>query len=106
MEMMMKSNLQPGWGHPHEVKATLNRLDPKRPPSRWDNKVERLLNGLRDPHLYVGRSLTDGTPWLLDRKLLQTHGLVNGGTGTGKTALCLGPIAYQLIARGDASVVV
>jgi hypothetical protein len=72
----------------------------------WDAKVERLLNGLRDPHLYIGRTVRDGTPWLLQRQLLHMHGHVIGGSGTGKSGLCLSPLDFQLIARGDASVVV
>ena len=103
---MTPRDIPPGTEHPPEILKTLEDLDPERPPTPWDSKVERLLNGLREPHLYIGRSLTDCTPWLLHLKLLETHGLVNGGTGTGKTALCLGPLAYQLIARGEASVVV
>lgn len=91
--------------HPH-VRATLNRFLANRPPSPWDTKVERLLNGLREPHLYIGRTLADQYPWLLDLKLLRTHAHVRGGTGTGKTALCLAPLAFQLIAHADSSVVV
>lgn len=91
--------------HPPHVRATLDRLAPDRPPTAWDAKVERLLNGLRQPHLYVGRSLLDGSPWLLDRALLRTHAHVMGGTGSGKTSLCLAPLAFQLTAHADSSVV-
>ena len=91
--------------HPPHVMKTLDRLAPDRPPTPWDAKVERLLNGMRPPHLYVGKSLADGTPWLLDRKLLRTHAHVMGGTGSGKTALCLAPLAYQLTAHADSSIV-
>lgn len=103
--MMNPNDIPPGTEHPPELLETLERLNPERPPTPWDLMVERLLNGLRRPHLYIGRSLADCTPWLLDLELLRTHGLVNGGTGTGKTALCLGPVAYQLIARAEASVI-
>lgn len=91
--------------HPPHVLRTLERLAPDRPPTPWDAKVERLLNGLRQPHLYVGRSLADGSPWLLDRALLRTHAHVMGGTGSGKTSLCLAPLAFQLTAHADSSVV-
>jgi TraM recognition site of TraD and TraG len=88
-------------------KATpLNLHGPGGKPTPWDRKVERLLNGLREPHLYIGRALKDGVPWLLHRKLLHTHAHGIGGTGTGKTALLLSPLAAQLIARADSSVVV
>src|SRR5579883_173340 len=92
--------------HPLELLTTLHRLGPDRLPTPWDTKVERLLNGLKEPHLYVGRTLSDHAPWLLHRKLLWTHAHIRGGTGTGKTALCLAPLAFQLIAHGDSSVVV
>ncbi len=93
--------------HPERLRAILHQLhDGGRPPTPWDVKVERLLNGLRDPHLYIGRTVRDGIPWLLALELLASHGHIIGGSGTGKTALCLTPLALQLIARGDASVVV
>ncbi len=105
--MIVASRAFPAVVHPPSVQSTLNRLyDERRPPTPWDAKVERLLNGLRGPHLYIGRTVKDGTPWLLQRSLLNMHGHTIGGSGTGKTALCLAPIIFQLIARGDASVVV
>ncbi len=91
--------------HTPHVRRTLERLAPDRPPTLWDAKVERLLNGFASPHLYIGRSLLDGTPWLLDRALLNTHAHVMGGTGSGKTSLCLAPLAFQLTAHADASIV-
>ncbi len=105
--MIVASRAFTGVVHPPNVKSTLSRLyDDGRPPTPWDAKVERLLNGLRAPHLYIGRTVKDGTPWLLLRSLLNMHGHTVGGSGTGKTALCLAPITFQLIARGDSSVVV
>jgi hypothetical protein len=92
--------------HPQHVLDTLTRLSAPRGPIPWDSKVERLLNGFRPPHLYVGRSPVDGTPWFLDRSLLGTHAHVMGGTGSGKTARCVAPMAFQLIAHADSSVVV
>jgi hypothetical protein len=97
----------PGTDHPpaiHKVLDDLKRL--KEIPTAWDYMVERLLNGLRDPHLYFGRAVKDGMPWLLQRDLLHSHGHALGGTRTGKTALCLAPLAFQLIAHGDSSVVI
>lgn len=92
--------------HPPHVVKTLERLAPDRPPTAWDGKVERLLNGLRDPHLYVGRTLADLAPWLLHLPLFRGHGHLIGGTRSGKTTLGVFPLAAQVIARGDSSVVI
>lgn len=92
--------------HPPHVLKTLARLGPERPPTPWDTKVERLLNGLRDPHLYIGRTLSDRSLWLLHKDLLGSHAHIRGGTRTGKTANGLAPLAFQLIAHADSSVVV
>jgi hypothetical protein len=92
--------------HPPHVLKTLERLAPDRPPTPWDTKVERLLNGLADPHLYIGRSLDDGAPWLLDQRLLRTHAHLLGGTGSGKSSIGVFPMASQIIAHADSSVVV
>jgi hypothetical protein len=92
--------------HPSHIWETLERLSPVRPPTPWDTKVERLLNGLRQPHLYIGRTLSDHDLWLLDRLLLRTHAHYMGGTGSGKTSLGLASSAFQLIAHADSSVVV
>lgn len=91
--------------HPDSLLDTLARLAPDRPPTPWDIIVERLLNGSRPPHLYVGRSLADRVPWLLARELLHTHAHVMGGTGSGKTSLMIAPLAFQLTAHADSSVV-
>jgi hypothetical protein len=98
--------IRPGRPHPPDVQATLDRLAPDRPPIPWDTKVERLLNGLRRPHLYAGRALSDGAPWVADRELLETHTHFMGGSRCGKTALGLASLAFQLIAHADSSVVV
>lgn len=92
--------------HPPAVRRILKALNADRPDTPWDAKVERLLNGLRSPHLHIGRAVGDGAPWLLHQELLHTHAHFLGGTGTGKTALGLIPLASQLIARADSSVVV
>ena len=36
---------------------------------------------------------------------LRTHAHVMGGTGSGKTSLCLAPLAFQLTAHADSSLV-
>lgn len=91
--------------HPEHLLATLAKLAPDRPPTTWDITVERLLNGCRKPHLYIGRSLADGIPWLLDRELLHTHAHFMGGSGSGKSSMCIAPLAFQLTAHADASIV-
>ena len=103
---MTSPTVPPRQLHPAHILKILDRLGPDRPPTPWDTKVERLLNGLRQPHLYVGRTLSDVYPWLLDRLLLRTHAHVIGGTGSGKTSLCLAPLAFQLTAQADSSIVV
>src|SRR5450755_2347662 len=92
--------------HPPHILELLEQLSPDRPPTPWDTKVERLLNGLRQPHLYIGRTLSDRDLWLLDRLLLRTHAHYMGGTGSGKTSLGLAALAFQLIAHADSSIVV
>lgn len=92
--------------HPRGIRRTLKVLNAARPDTSWDAKVERLLNGLRSPHLHIGRAVGDSAPWLLHQELLHTHAHLLGGTGTGKTALGLIPLASQLIARADSSVVI
>jgi hypothetical protein len=102
-------NSTPFSEHPEkvgEVLARLGRLSMERPPNRWDNTIERLLNGLREPHLFIGTGVEDRTPWLLDRTLLRTHAHIMGGTGSGKTSLAIVPLAAQLIAHADASIVI
>jgi hypothetical protein len=92
--------------HPRGIRRTLKALNAARPDTPWDAKVERLLNGLHSPHLHIGRAVADRAPWLLHQELLHTHAHLLGGTGTGKTALGLIPLASQLIARADSSVVI
>jgi hypothetical protein len=92
--------------HPSHIWDTLERLSPERPPTPWDTKVERLLNGLRQPHLFIGRALSDRELWLLDRLLLRTHAHYVGGTGTGRSSLGLASLIFQLIAYADSSIVV
>ena len=82
---MKPQNVPPRQIHPPHILRTLERLAPDRPPTPWDTKVERLLNGLRQPHLYIGRTLSDRALWLLDLLLMRTHAHILGGTGSGKT---------------------
>lgn len=92
--------------HPGELWALLEKLSPERLPLPWDAQAERLLNGLKDRHLYIGRSLSDRVPWLLHRPLLRTHAHLLGGTGSGKTSLGVMPLIVQLIAMAESSIVI
>lgn len=71
---------------------------------RWERRVERLLYSRSTEerrHLYLGRSRDFGYPVLLDRRLLNLHGWVHGGTGSRKTSLSFAPLITQLIAGED-----
>src|SRR5436309_3469407 len=92
--------------HPEELWKLLEDLSPERPPLAWDTKVERLVNGLKEPHLLIGRNLSERVPWLLNRDLLQAHAHVLGGTRSGKTSRGLVPLITQLIAFADSSIMV
>lgn len=92
--------------HPPALLRLVESLGPPRPGTMWDKTVERSLNGLRDPHLYLGRSLADRVPWLLQRELLTAHAHLLGGSRSGKTSLGLISLIAQLVAHADSSVVV
>ena len=92
--------------HPPALLRLVEALGPPRPGTMWDKTVERSLNGLRAPHLYLGRALADRVPWLLLRELLTAHAHFLGGSRSGKTSLGLISLIAQLIAYADSSVVV
>lgn len=92
--------------HPPALLRLVESLAPPRPATVWDKTFERLVNGVRDPHLYLGRSLADRVPWLLLRELLTAHAHLLGGSRSGKTSLGLISLITQLIAHRDSSVVV
>ena len=71
----------------------------------WDRRVDRLLHSLNPVdrrHLYLGKARGFGYPVLLDRKLLNLHGWVHGGSGSRKTSLSFATLISQLIAGEDA----
>ncbi len=77
--------------------------------SEWDVYVSRLVNSqhvLEREHLLVGFSLFGDYPVLLHKAILDQHYHLTGDTGSMKTSLVAGPLAAQLMARGDCSVVV
>lgn len=92
--------------HPPALQRLVESLGPLRPATTWDKTVERTLNGVPDPHLYLGRALADRIPWLLQRELLTAHAHLLGGSRSGKTSLGLMSLIAQLVAHGDSSVVV
>lgn len=77
----------------------------------WDNAVDRLLNppcgdGTTPKNLFLGRHYYLDYPVLLDRRILDEHAHITGGSGGGKTSLGVAPLLAQLIASEDCSVVV
>lgn len=77
--------------------------------SPWDNAVDRLVNPVSDDdpkNLYLGRNYFLDYPVLLDRRILDEHAHITGGSGGGKTSLGIAPLLSQLIASEDCSVVI
>ena len=67
----------------------------------WDRRVDRILHSrsaLERRHLYLGKSRGFGYPVYLDRKLLNLHGWVHGGSGSRKTSLSFASLITQLVA--------
>ena len=64
----------------------------------YDTWIERLIRAknkiLRD-HVFLGVSTWTGEPILLAKDLLKEHIWVTGGSGSGKSALILAPLAFQ-----------
>lgn len=75
----------------------------------WDNYVDRIINSEDDrerEHFLAGTSLVGDYPILVHRDILDQHMHILGDTGASKTSLGIGPLATQLIARGDSTVVI
>lgn len=73
----------------------------------WDSLVDRLINSpnaIEANHLFLGTSLHNDYPILLDQEILTDHGHILGDTGAYKTSMGLAPMATQLIAGGKCSV--
>lgn len=76
--------------------------------SEWDVYVSRLIDSkhpLERDHLLCGFSVFRDYPVLLHLPLLNQHYHLTGDTGAMKSSLVVGPLAAQLMARGDCSVV-
>lgn len=77
--------------------------------SEWDVYVSRLVSSqhpLEREHLLVGFSQFGDYPVLLHKAILDQHYHLTGDTGSMKTSLVAGPLAAQLMARNDCTVVV
>lgn len=67
----------------------------------WDRRIDRIQhsrNDLERRHLYLGKSRSNGYPIYLDRKLLNLHGWIHGGSGSRKTSLSFASLITQIIA--------
>ena len=63
-------------------------------------------NPIERQSLYLGRLACDGSPLLVPRTVFQEHAHILGDSGSGKTARGLIPLAEQLVADGESSLVV
>lgn len=73
----------------------------------WQVLVDRLINSpntTERQHLLVGSSRYNDYPILLDREILRNHAHILGDTGARKTSLGIAPLATQLIAAKDSSI--
>lgn len=77
--------------------------------TEWDNYVDRIVNSgddLEREHFFVGTSLVGDYPILVHREIQDQHMHIVGDTGASKTSLGIAPLATQMIARGDSTVVI
>ena len=77
--------------------------------SAWDAYVGRIINSadsLERDHLFLGITESGDYPVLAHREICDQHFHLLGDTGARKTSLGMSPLATQLIARGDSTVVV
>ena len=84
----------------------------------WAARVSRLResrHALADPdghdlcesrHVYVGSNAEFDYPVLIDPRILQEHAHILGDSGSGKTSLGIAPLARQLMALPNTSVVI
>lgn len=77
--------------------------------TEWDNYVERILNSedeLEPKHLLWGTSQVGDYPILVHDEIYNQHLHLLGDSGASKTSLGIAPMATQLIARGESTVVI
>ncbi len=77
--------------------------------SEWQQITEAIRsseNPIERDSIYTGRVAHDGSPLLVPRAVFQEHAHLLGDSGSGKTARGLIPLAEQLIADGNSSLMV
>ncbi len=75
----------------------------------WDQVTETLRNSNNDierDSLFFGRLTHDGSPLLVPRAVFKEHAHILGDSGSGKTARGLLPLAEQLVADQQSSLLV
>lgn len=89
------------------------RSSPASESSREENEWQQVTKAIRKSanpverdSIYVGRVSHDGSPLLVPRAVFQEHAHLLGDSGSGKTARGLIPLAEQLIADGNSSLMV
>ncbi len=68
--------------------------------------IRSSTNPIESNSIYMGRLACDGSPLLVPRAVFQEHAHILGDSGSGKTARGLIPLAEQLIADGESSLMV
>lgn len=77
--------------------------------SAWDVYVNRIIesaDALEKKHYLLGFSIFGDYPVLLHQDILNQHYHMTGDTGASKTTLGMIPLATQMIARSDSTVVI
>lgn len=68
--------------------------------------IQKSPNPIERESLFLGRLAHDGSPLLVPRAVFQEHAHILGDSGSGKTARGLIPLAEQLVADGQSSLMV
>ena len=82
---------------------------PSETPVTWDRITETLRDSKNDierDSLFFGRLAHDGSPLLVPRAVFKEHAHILGDSGSGKTARGLLPLAEQLVADRQSSLMV
>ena len=85
------------------------RNDGRPQANEWQQITQAIrssANPIERDSIYLGRVTHDGSPLLVPRAVFQEHAHLLGDTGSGKTARGLIPLAEQLIADGNSSLMV